>query len=150
MEGFYGAPFFFVSHGPVTNAMMARDLSYLHDPAGHLPSWLNAFAYPPSHFHNIIASSSNRPVLYLDLVPYRSYVLNSLELVAANFLVGHKHVKRWVYRANIPLPAGSGAHKAWAGTVVLELDSALESIHDLLYRCAGAQATKVQLNHLLT
>ena len=89
------------------DAKYLRDLAYDFDPVGactvadttlsycllirylgHLPSWLNSQAFPPSYFHNVIATSSPEgPVIYMDLSPFGSQVQQSLNLCQDKVLV---------------------------------------------------------------
>lgn len=128
----------------------SSDLSYLFDPYGHPASWLNSFSFPPSYFHNIIVASTHHPVIYLDVQPFRQEVFNTLELVSASFLVGCKPVHKWVYRATIHVtPRSPGAHKGWAGQVVMEAEGTLLGVQDLLKRCAGPAASAQDTKELI-
>lgn len=57
----------FANEGKVlSDGRFLRDLSFSYDAVGHLPGWLNAMAFSPSHFHSTIASSTEEgPIVYL-------------------------------------------------------------------------------------
>ena len=131
-----------------------RDLSYLHDPIGHTPSWLNMLALSPSHYHNQLASSTSTPVIYLDLTPFAQAVQANMQLCKENGELtspsGDRYrVNRYVYRTVVELlpgtllgssgsagGAGPGGieqlHPDWAGSLVIEVEGTSEAAQKLV------------------
>ncbi|KDN47761.1 hypothetical protein K437DRAFT_92302 [Tilletiaria anomala UBC 951] len=134
-----------------------RDLSYVFDPAGHLPSWLNSFLYPPPHFHNIIASTTAHPVVFLDILPFRNEIFSSLKLLQDNVEMGTYRVNKWLYRATMNVTAGQivsyegleSVDEAWHGKVVIEAEGTTEAAKEVIGRCAGPAATPKQKQDLI-
>lgn len=129
----------------------------MFDPCGHLPSWLNSLLYPPSHFHNIILSSSTHPVLFLDMLPFRSQIMATLRLLQDNVEMGNYRVNKWLYRATVNVTAGQivsnegleSVDESWHGRLVIEAEGTSEAAKELIGRCAGPAATPQQKQQLL-
>jgi len=133
-----------------------RDLSYAHDPAGHLPSWLNCVLFSPSYWHNIIHSSSPRPIIYFDISPWKEQILNSLRLVQDHVEgfsnTGNRYrIAKWLYRSAANITCGqiiskmSGSleivDEGWNGRIVIETEGTAEHAKALISRCAGPNAS---------
>lgn len=113
-----------------------RDLSYAYDVAGHLPSWLNSFIYPPSYWHNVLRSSTSQPVIYLDVSPFKDQILSSLRLVQDHVdnisPQGRYRIAKWLYRAIATTTAGhiisqmdqslQVVDAGWHGKIVIETE----------------------------
>ncbi|UZJ54024.1 hypothetical protein CBS101457_003344 [Exobasidium rhododendri] len=133
-----------------------RDLSYAHDDAGHLPSWLNCVIYSPSYWHNIIKSSSPRPIIYFDISPWKDQILSSLRLVQDHVesysATGQRYrIAKWLYRSAANVTTGQIISKmsrglevvdeGWSGRIVIETEGTAEHAKSLISRCAGPNAT---------
>ncbi|KAI3617552.1 hypothetical protein CBS9595_003461 [Malassezia furfur] len=128
-------------------------LSTVFDPIGHLPPFLNMLLYPPQYYHGVVRYSRNAPVVYLDLLPWRSQLVRSIQLVRDNVeTLGANsqlyRVAKWLYRAviTIEMPATDtpsylespyDAHHGWNGTLVLEAEGTSEHARALLTRCVA-------------
>ncbi len=127
-------------------------MSYTFDAYGHLPSWVNSFLYSPSHFHNVILSSTSQPVIYLDILPFRTQIFGTIKLLQDNVEMGSYRVNKWLYRASFSLTAGQivsdegleSVDEGWHGKVVIEAPGTSESAKDLISRCAGPASTLQQ------
>ena len=129
-----------------------RDLAFMFDRAGHLPSWLNAFAFAPSYYHNIIRSSdASQPVVYLDVLPFRDQIVSTMRLVQDQVETfspqgARYRVSKWLYRAVISVVPGTiisdhgveVVDAGWHGKVVIETEGTAEHAKELISRCAGA------------
>ncbi|KAH8921632.1 hypothetical protein BT69DRAFT_311325 [Atractiella rhizophila] len=131
-----------------------RDLSYVFEASGHLPSWVNMFTFPPSFYHNVIHSSTANPVIYLRIYPFLAPIRQSLSLVQdrlqVNSAQGSHSIKKFVYRAAFDIAPGTilnvpsrGAQQegerivdAWAGQVMVETEGTTEHANLLLSRCS--------------
>ena len=137
--------------------LSCRDLSYVFDPVGHLPSWLNSFLYSPSQFHNVIVSSSNHPVIFLDILPFRNQIFGSLKLLQDNVEMGNYRINKWLYRAVFHVTAGQivsdegleSVDEGWHGKVVIEAEGTSEAAKELISRCAGPGASPHQKQQLI-
>ncbi|KAN0061543.1 hypothetical protein ACQY0O_006390 [Thecaphora frezii] len=128
-----------------------RDLSYVFDRSGHLPSWVNSFSYPPSYYHNIIRSSSAaQPVVYLDVLPWRDQIVTTMRLVqdqveTYNPQGARYRISKWLYRAVINVAPGQiisdegleVVDAGWHGRIVIETEGTAEHAKELISRCAG-------------
>lgn len=141
-----------------------RDLSYAHDVAGHLPSWLNCVLFSPSYWHNIILSSTARPTIYFDISPWKDQVLNSLRLVQDHVEgysnTGNRYrIAKWLYRSAANIACGQIVSKmsssleivdeGWNGRIVIETEGTAEHAKSLISRCAGPNATPQAKANLL-
>lgn len=131
-----------------------RDLSFAFDRIGHLPSWLNMFLYAPGYYHNIIRSSSNSPIVYLDILPWREQIVSSLRLVQDQVETispagARYRIAKWLYRSVASVQTGQiisdvglqCCDENWAGKIVFETEGTSEHAKDFLARCAGPTAT---------
>ncbi|GAA5992098.1 hypothetical protein JCM5350_006346 [Sporobolomyces pararoseus] len=137
-----------------------RDLAFDFDVVGHCPSWLNMLTLSPSHYHNILASSTSNPVFYLSLSPFVQTLQETLHLaiekVSLTSPQGNYHVKKHVYRGVIEVQAGrvlesssadnkSGGyetiHPDWGGQLTLVTEGTAEHAALLIARCASVQPT---------
>ncbi|TKY87149.1 hypothetical protein EX895_003826 [Sporisorium graminicola] len=128
-----------------------RDLSFMFDRAGHLPSWLNAFQFAPSYYHNIVRSSdASQPVLYLDVLPWRDQIVSTMRLVQDQVETfspqGVRYrISKWLYRAVISVVPGTiisdegveVVDAGWHGKIVIETEGTAEHAKELISRCAG-------------
>ncbi|CBQ71965.1 conserved hypothetical protein [Sporisorium reilianum SRZ2] len=128
-----------------------RDLSFMFDRAGHLPSWLNAFQYAPSYYHNIVRSSdAAQPVVYLDVLPWRDQIVASMRLVQDQVETFAPHgaryrISKWLYRAVVTVVPGTiisdegvaVVDAGWHGKIVIETEGTAEHAKELISRCAG-------------
>ncbi|PWZ00506.1 hypothetical protein BCV70DRAFT_199784 [Testicularia cyperi] len=128
-----------------------RDLSFMFDRGGHLPSWLNAFAFPPSYYHNIIRSSDQaQPVVYLDVLPWRDQIVSTMRLVQDQVETfspqgARYRISKWLYRAIISIVPGQiisdegleVVDAGWHGRIVIETEGTAEHAKELISRCAG-------------
>lgn len=128
-----------------------RDLSFMFDRAGHLPSWLNAFQFAPSYYHNIVRSSdASQPVLYLDVLPWRDQIVSTMRLVQDQVETfspqgARYRISKWLYRAVISVVPGTiisdegveVVDAGWHGKVVIETEGTAEHAKELISRCAG-------------
>ncbi|GAK63593.1 uncharacterized protein PAN0_003c1799 [Moesziomyces antarcticus] len=124
-----------------------RDLSFMFDRGGHLPSWLNAFVFAPSYYHNIIRSSdASQPVIYLDVLPWRDQIVSTMRLVQDQVETfspqgARYRIAKWLYRAVISIEAGAvaaeGVDAGWHGRIVIETEGTAEHAKELISRCAG-------------
>ncbi|GEM06916.1 F-box domain contaning protein [Rhodotorula toruloides] len=146
----------------VYDGKFLRDLSFTYDAVGHLPNWLNMLSFSPAYFHNVIASSTPNPVIYLSLSAHTSAVRETMTLckdkVSLSSPQGQYLVSRYVYRGTLRLVAGqiigdaAGAgglgpggievvHEDWAGQVVVETEGTTEHATMLLARVASIEPT---------
>ena len=128
-----------------------RDLSFMFDRGGHLPSWLNAFSFAPSYYHNIIRSSdAPQPVVYLDVLPWRDQIVSTMRLVQDQVETfspqGVRYrISKWLYRAVINIVPGAiisdegleVVDAGWHGKIVIETEGTAEHAKELISRCAG-------------
>ncbi|WFD00075.1 hypothetical protein MYAM1_002821 [Malassezia yamatoensis] len=135
------------------------------DPIGHLPSYINMMLYPPGFYNTVIRSSRNSPVMYLDLLPWRTQIVRSIQLVRDNVeTLGANsqlyRVAKWLYRAVITiempttdtpshLESPFDAHHGWNGTVVLDAEGTSEHARALLLRCVAPREPESLLNSML-
>ncbi|WFD44428.1 hypothetical protein MPSI1_003096 [Malassezia psittaci] len=135
------------------------------DPIGHLPSYINMMLYPPGFYNGVIRSSRNSPVMYLDLLPWRTQIVRSIQLVRDNVeTLGANsqlyRVAKWLYRAVITiempttdtpshLESPFDAHHGWNGTVVLDAEGTSEHARALLLRCVAPREPESLLNSML-
>jgi len=139
----------------ISDSKFLRDLAFVYDAVGHVPPWLNAMAYSPGYWHNVVASSAPNPVVYLDLSPFLNQVQQTMALCKDSVEVaspqGRYRVQRYVYRAAVALRAqaiigqsgdgGSGpggievVHPNWEGQLVIETEGTSEHAQDLISRC---------------
>ena len=140
-------------------------LSTTFDPIGHLPPFLNMLLYPPQYYHGVVRYSRNAPVVYLDLLPWRTQLVRSIQLVRDNVeTLGANsqlyRVAKWLYRAMItidmpPTDAPSylespyDAHHGWNGTLVLEAEGTSEQARVLLSRCVAPREPDALLASML-
>lgn len=128
-----------------------RDLSFMFDRGGHLPSWLNAFSFAPSYYHNIIRSSdASQPVIYLDVLPWRDQIVSTMRLVQDQVETfspqgARYRISKWLYRAVINVVPGAiisdegleVVDAGWHGKIVIETEGTAEHAKELISRCAG-------------
>ena len=128
-----------------------RDLSFMFDRGGHLPSWLNAFSFAPSYYHNIIrASDASQPVIYLDVLPWRDQIVSTMRLVQDQVETfspqgARYRISKWLYRAVINVVPGAiisdegleVVDAGWHGKIVIETEGTAEHAKELISRCAG-------------
>lgn len=139
-----------------------RDLSFMFDRVGHLPSWLNAFTFVPSYYHNIVQSGdSSEPVVYLDVLPWRDQIVSTMRLVQDQVETlspqgARYRISKWLYRAVISVTAGQVLSEegidltdsGWHGRIVIETEGTAEHAKELVSRCAGpaeGERTKARL-----
>ncbi|CAD6931560.1 unnamed protein product [Tilletia controversa] len=138
----------------IFDGQFLRDLSFTFDPVGHLPSWLNMFSFSPAHFHGRIRSSTNSPVVFIDMTPFREQVAATLHLAQENAETvspnGTRYrIQRWVYHARVKVTPGTiistygldCVHSDWSGTLLLETEGTIEHARDLITRCFGPNST---------
>lgn len=102
------------------------------------------------------SSSTNRPVIFLDILPFRDELMASLQL-SQQVIHGSKYaLRKWMAHARTTLnpqtyrPPRSDlttethwikqvqtVHRAWYGQLVLEMDGTSEVLHDFIVRTAG-------------
>ncbi|EST07708.1 hypothetical protein PSEUBRA_002807 [Kalmanozyma brasiliensis GHG001] len=128
-----------------------RDLSFMFDRAGHLPAWLNAFAFAPSYYHNIVRSTdASQPVVYLDVLPWRDQIVGSMRLVQDQVETfspqgARYRISKWLYRAVINVTPIEGVDLGWCGKIVIETEGTAEHAKELISRCAGpAESARVK------
>ncbi len=136
-----------------------RDLSFMFDRAGHLPSWLNAFSFAPSYYHNIVRSTdASQPVVYLDVLPWRDQIVSSMRLVQDQVETfspqgARYRISKWLYRAVITIVPGAiisdegleVVDPGWHGKIVIETEGTAEHAKELISRCAGpAESAKTK------
>lgn len=128
-----------------------RDLSFMFDRGGHLPSWLNAFWFAPSYYHNVISSSdASQPVIYLDVLPWRDQIVSTMRLVQDQVETfspqgARYRISKWLYRAVINVVPGAiisdeglqVVDPGWHGKLVIETEGTAEHAKELISRCAG-------------
>ncbi|SPO21943.1 uncharacterized protein UTRI_01930_B [Ustilago trichophora] len=128
-----------------------RDLSFMFDRGGHLPSWLNAFSFAPSYYHNIVrASDASQPVIYLDVLPWRDQIVSTMRLVQDQVETfspqgARYRISKWLYRAVINVVPGAiisdegleVVDAGWHGKIVIETEGTAEHAKELISRCAG-------------
>lgn len=128
-----------------------RDLSFMFDRGGHLPSWLNAFSFAPSYYHNIIRSSdASQPVAYLDVLPWHDQIVSTMRLVQDQVETfspqgARYRISKWLYRAVINVVPGAiisdegleVVDAGWHGKIVIETEGTAEHAKELISRCAG-------------
>lgn len=130
--------------------IFARDelvpLSNAHDKVGHSPPIIDMMQRPPTYYQDAIRFSGAGPVLYLDLLPFRSEILRTLHLARENIETasGNRRyrVNKWVYRASteIFIPQGGsefGTDRGWNGTLALVLEGTAENARELVRRCVS-------------
>ncbi|GAC96211.1 hypothetical protein PHSY_003791 [Pseudozyma hubeiensis SY62] len=136
-----------------------RDLSFMFDRGGHLPSWINAFCFAPSYYHNIIRSSdASQPVIYLDVLPWRDQIVSTMRLVQDHVETfspqgARYRIAKWLYRAVIDVVPGAiisdegleVVNAGWHGKIVIETEGTAEHAKELITRCAGpAESAKIK------
>lgn len=136
-----------------------RDISYAHDPLGHLPSWLNGLAFSPSYFHNQLACTNGEPVVYLDLTSFLTAIHGNLALCKEKAAVTSPSGERYVvncfmYRTFCEIvpgtmlgdTGGDGAaglggieivHDDWTGKLVIETEGTAEAARELIARVSA-------------
>lgn len=136
-----------------------RDLSFMFDRGGHLPSWLNAFCFAPSYYHNIVRSSdASQPVVYLDVLPWRDQIVTTMRLVQDQVETfspqgARYRISKWLYRAVINVVPGAiisdegleVVDAGWHGKIVIETEGTAEHAKELIARCAGpAESARIK------
>ncbi|KAM0788486.1 hypothetical protein ACM66B_001619 [Microbotryomycetes sp. NB124-2] len=136
-----------------------RDFMFKFDHVGHLPNWLNGICFPPAYFHNVVATSTPLPIVYLGLTAFVNQIRSTLTLQESQVPVsspqGRYLVKTFVYRGTIRVQPGtivsSGAglvgasgpggtevvHDDWCGTLVVETDGTNEHAALLVARASS-------------
>ncbi|PWN47645.1 hypothetical protein IE53DRAFT_381971 [Violaceomyces palustris] len=128
-----------------------RDLSFMFDKIGHLPSWINSFSYAPSYYHNLIRSSNaSQPVIYLDVLPWRDQIVSTMRLVQDQVETfsaqgARYRISKWLYRAVVEVTSGQiisnegleVVDEGWKGRLVIETEGTAEHAKELISRCSG-------------
>lgn len=138
-----------------------RDLSYVYEPVGHLPSWINMLAFSPSYFHNVISSTNPNPLVFLLLISFAATIRQGLSLCQDKMEItssqGKHMVKKFVYRTSFKLsqgmiisPMGGGrgppgeitvVADEWLGMVVIETEGTTEHANFLMNRVQNQNPT---------
>lgn len=122
----------------------------------------------PGWYHNVIKPSvSTRPVIAVDLLPFRDELMATLQLSQTVMHGGGYALHKWMAHARgsvPPHPPAPGTdeptaahivlkaqriHPLWQGQIVLELEGTSEALHDLILRCAGPSIEEAETRRLL-
>lgn len=132
---------------------------------------MDTMSYPVGWYQGVIKSSASpRPVVFLDVLPYRDELMESLVL-ARRVVQGDKYaMHKWIATATAPIgpksayrtPVGtdgptslqmvqqvSRVHPSWYGQLELQVDGTAECLHDLIVRCIGPWAPPGETKTLL-
>lgn len=130
-------------------------LSNAHDKIGHSPPVIDMMQRPPTFYRDAIRFSGAGPVVYLDLLPFRSEILRTLHLARDNVETasGNRRyrINKWVYRASTEIftPQGGsefGTDRGWNGTLALVLEGTAENARELVRRCVSPRESDVLFN----
>ncbi|KAL7416190.1 hypothetical protein BDY24DRAFT_337459, partial [Mrakia frigida] len=101
------------------------DLDFQFSVLGEIPSFINAFQFPPSYWHKVVKSAGN-PLLYLDLSgpmgveikKNTKLILDKAPLTAPD---GRERlVQSWIHRSELVVRETKGMiHGDWAGMLVI-------------------------------
>ncbi|KAK4058489.1 hypothetical protein OIO90_000651 [Microbotryomycetes sp. JL221] len=136
-----------------------RDFMYKYDMIGHLPNWLNGICFPPAFWHNIVASSTPFPIVYLGLSAFVNQLRANLTLQESQVSVsspqGRYLVKTFVYCSTIRIRPGTivgstsnssnstsaieVVHDDWCGELVVETDGTNEHAGLLVARASSLE-----------
>ncbi|WFD34759.1 hypothetical protein MCUN1_001603 [Malassezia cuniculi] len=118
-----------------------------YDRVGHLPEMIDMLQLPPTYYSRALRDSGAGPVVFLDILPYRSEILSSLYLSRENVettSVNRRYrINKWVYRATVDIFAASdgtdanGTHPGWNGTLAIILEGTAEHARELVRRCVS-------------
>ena len=124
------------------------ELTPLHtkfDPVGHLPPVIDMFQHTPMYYRDAVRYSGMGPIVYLDILPFRSEIMRTLHLSRENVETasGNRRyrVSKWVYRASaellVPTDGSdtSGTHPAWNGGLEIIIEGTAEHARELVRRC---------------
>lgn len=122
-------------------------LQYVHAPTGHLPSYVDAFAMPPSYYYPFLPAPQ---IIYLNLGPYRQQGLRSMRLASdrrdMTIASGSRiSAKRYLYVAGVEITASDKTASEWQGMVSLEAEGTAEGKSDLEARFGSAHDRKAPL-----
>lgn len=122
-------------------------LQYSHLSTGHLPSYLDAFALPPSYYFPFLPAPQ---VIFLNLGPYREQGLRSMRLasdrrdmtVASGARIS---AKRFLYVAGVEISSVNKAAPEWHGMVSLEAEGTAEGKAELVRRFGTGSVNETPL-----
>ncbi|KAK4053453.1 hypothetical protein OIV83_001620 [Microbotryomycetes sp. JL201] len=130
-----------------------RDFMFKFDMVGHLPNWLQSLCFPPAFYHNVVATSTPTPIVYLGLGAFVNQLRSTLTLEESQIPVsspqGRYLVKTFVYRGTINIRPGtivgfSGTtgsaeivHDDWCGKLIIETDGTNEHAALLIARASA-------------
>jgi hypothetical protein len=122
-------------------------LQYSHLPTGHLPSYVDAFALPPSYYFPFLPTPQ---IIFLNLGPYREQGLRSMRLASdrrdMTVSSGARiSAKRYLYVAGVEVGPGDKAAPEWHGMVSLEAEGTAEGKAELIRRFGTGPASDAPL-----
>lgn len=122
-------------------------LQYTHIPTGHLPSYVDAFALPPSYYYPFLPASQ---IVYLNLGPYRDQGLQSMRLASdrRDMIVASGariSAKRYLYVTGVEIGPNNKAAPEWHGMVSLEAEGTSEGKAELERRFGTGQPSSAPL-----
>lgn len=79
-----------------------------------MPSWFNVMKFPLMYYHNVLQSSTlQRPVVFLDLLPFRDELMQNLEL-SQQVVPGEKYaLRKWMAHAHATIPPPAHRLAQW-------------------------------------
>ena len=139
-------------------------LSVKYDALGHLPPYVNMLHHPPLFYDGVVRNGAAGAVVYMDLLPLRTFIVRNLQLVHDHVEhMGARHrykIAKWLYRATFEInvaamPELAEVHPRWSGVVVVATEGTTEHAKELVNRCVsprepeafGQQLLSIVLNH---
>lgn len=139
-------------------------LSVKYDALGHLPPYINMLHHPPLFYDGVVRNGAAGAVVYMDLLPLRTFIVRNLQLVHDHVEhMGARHrykIAKWLYRATFEInvaamPELAEVHPRWSGVVVVATEGTTEHAKELVNRCVsprepeafGQQLLSIVLNH---
>ena len=119
-------------------------LDYRYSETGHLPSYIDAFALPPSFYYPFLSAPY---IIFLNLGPYAAQAMKSLRLAFDRRDVtttsgARLSAKRYLHVSGFEVKPGENTAPEWQGMVSLESEGTAEGKMELERRLGGGEAGK--------
>ncbi len=119
-------------------------LQYTHCPTGHLPSYVDAFALPPSYYYPFLPPPQ---IIYLNLAPFAQQAMHSLRLAhdKRDVIVAsgaRLSAKRYLHVTGFEVKPGDNTAPEWQGMVSLEAEGTAEDKLEMERRLGGGDPSK--------